>query len=63
VISTVDLAIAGALNLDTILYGLPQELPMEKELLESGFITSLGILQQSWTTILYPSVFPQIVHT
>jgi hypothetical protein len=36
---------------------------MEKELLESGFITSLGILQRSWTTILYPSVFPQIVHT
>jgi sugar/nucleoside kinase (ribokinase family) len=40
--SSVDVAIAGELNLDMILYGLPQELPLEKELLASGFTTTLG---------------------
>lgn len=40
--SRVDIAIAGELNLDIILYGLPQELPLEKELLASGFTTTLG---------------------
>jgi sugar/nucleoside kinase (ribokinase family) len=40
--SRVDVAIAGELNLDLILYGLPQELPLEKELLASRFIMTLG---------------------
>src|ERR1700721_2245808 len=42
VMSRVDVAIAGELNLDLILYGLPQELPLEKELLASRFIMTLG---------------------
>lgn len=37
-----DIAIAGELNLDLILYGLPAEMPMERELLASGFHATLG---------------------
>ena len=37
-----DLAIAGELNLDLILYGLPVLMPTERELLGSGFTTTLG---------------------
>jgi sugar/nucleoside kinase (ribokinase family) len=37
-----DIAIAGELNLDLILYGLPAEMPMERELLASGFRATLG---------------------
>jgi sugar/nucleoside kinase (ribokinase family) len=40
--STIDVAIAGELNLDMILYGLPEELPSERELLASGFAVTLG---------------------
>ena len=39
---TFDLAIAGELNLDLILYGLPLEMPVERDLLASGFVTTLG---------------------
>ncbi|HEY8996305.1 MAG TPA: carbohydrate kinase family protein [Edaphobacter sp.] len=35
-------AIAGEINLDLILYGLPTELPMERELLASNFEVTLG---------------------
>jgi sugar/nucleoside kinase (ribokinase family) len=37
-----DVTIAGEINLDLILYGLPQELPTERELLASGFSVTLG---------------------
>ena len=37
-----DVAIAGELNLDLILYGLPEELPPERELLASDMILTLG---------------------
>ena len=37
-----DISIAGELNLDLILYGLPQNLPTERELLASGFAMTLG---------------------
>ena len=37
-----DITIAGETNLDLILYGLPEELPVERELLGSGFKITLG---------------------
>ncbi len=37
-----DLTIAGETNLDLILYGLPEQMPTERELLGSGFTTTLG---------------------
>jgi sugar/nucleoside kinase (ribokinase family) len=40
--STLDIAIAGEINLDLILYGLPEQMPTELELLASGFTITLG---------------------
>jgi sugar/nucleoside kinase (ribokinase family) len=40
--SKLDIAIAGEINLDLILYGLPEQMPMECELLASGFAITLG---------------------
>ena len=37
-----DVTIAGEVNLDLILYGLPQVMPVERELLASGFRMTLG---------------------
>lgn len=37
-----DIAIAGETNLDLILYGLPEEMPVEREILGSGFDATLG---------------------
>lgn len=37
-----DLAIAGELNLDLILYGLPLTMPTERDLLATGFTATLG---------------------
>ncbi len=37
-----DITIAGETNLDLILYGLPEDMPIERELLASGFETTLG---------------------
>ena len=37
-----DLAIAGELNLDLILYGLPLVMETERELLGTGFVSTLG---------------------
>ena len=37
-----DIMIAGETNLDLILYGLPREMPVETELLGSGFNLTLG---------------------
>ncbi len=37
-----DISIAGELNLDLIVYGLPHTLPTERELLASGFAMTLG---------------------
>ena len=37
-----DVTIAGELNLDIILYGLPEELPFEQELLASDLTVTLG---------------------
>ena len=39
---TFDIAIVGELNLDFVLYGLPEELPPERELLMSDFMMTLG---------------------
>src|SRR5271154_5180379 len=40
--SKLDIAIAGEINLDLILYGLPEQMPMERDLLASGFAITLG---------------------
>ncbi len=37
-----DIAIAGEINLDLILYGLPAQMPVERELLASDFQMTLG---------------------
>jgi sugar/nucleoside kinase (ribokinase family) len=37
-----DITIAGEVNLDLILYGLPEEMAVERELLASGFSCTLG---------------------
>jgi sugar/nucleoside kinase (ribokinase family) len=37
-----DIVIAGEINLDLILYGLPQQMPVERELLASDFQVTLG---------------------
>lgn len=37
-----DIAIVGEINLDLILYGLPERMPTERELLASGFAITLG---------------------
>jgi sugar/nucleoside kinase (ribokinase family) len=37
-----DITIAGEINLDLILYGLPAEIPTEREVLASGFEATLG---------------------
>lgn len=40
--SKLDITIAGEINLDLILYGLPEHMPTECELLASGFAITLG---------------------
>jgi len=40
--SKLDIAIAGEINLDLILYGLPEQMPTEHELLASDFAITLG---------------------
>ncbi|HMD15708.1 MAG TPA: sugar kinase [Terriglobales bacterium] len=40
--SKLDIAIAGEINLDLILYGLPEQMPTERELLASDFAITLG---------------------
>src|SRR5215472_18145239 len=37
-----DITIAGEINLDLILSGLPHEMPQERELLADGFTMTLG---------------------
>lgn len=37
-----DISIVGETNLDMVLYGLPEELPLDRELLGSGFQLTLG---------------------
>ncbi|MGB0013181.1 MAG: carbohydrate kinase family protein [Candidatus Sulfotelmatobacter sp.] len=37
-----DVTIAGEINLDLVLYGIPAEIPLERELLASGFEVTLG---------------------
>jgi sugar/nucleoside kinase (ribokinase family) len=41
-VKPLDITIAGETNLDLILYGLPEEMPAERELLGSGFKVTLG---------------------
>ena len=40
--SMLDITIAGEINLDLIFYGLPEQMPTERELLASGFAITLG---------------------
>jgi len=40
--SRFDVTIAGEINLDLILYGLPEQMPVERELLATGFQVTLG---------------------
>ncbi|MFZ3263389.1 MAG: sugar kinase [Terriglobales bacterium] len=40
--SKLDVTIAGEINLDLILYGLPEHMPTERELLASNFAITLG---------------------
>lgn len=40
--SNLDITIAGELNLDLILYGLPEQMPTERELLATDFVVTLG---------------------
>ncbi len=37
-----DIAIAGEINLDLILYGLPEHMPLDRELLAENFSLTLG---------------------
>lgn len=37
-----DIAVAGEINLDLVLYGLPEQMPTERELLASNFTITLG---------------------
>jgi sugar/nucleoside kinase (ribokinase family) len=37
-----EIMIAGETNLDLILYGLPEEMPVEREILGTGFVSTLG---------------------
>jgi len=37
-----DVTIAGEINMDLILYGLPEAMPLERELLATGFGMTLG---------------------
>jgi sugar/nucleoside kinase (ribokinase family) len=39
---TLDIAIAGEINLDLILYGLPEVMPVERELIATDFQVTLG---------------------
>jgi len=41
-LSNLDICIAGELNFDLILYGLPQQMPTERELLANAFSMTLG---------------------
>jgi len=41
-VKSFDVAIAGEINLDLILYGLPTQMPVERELLGSDFRATLG---------------------
>jgi sugar/nucleoside kinase (ribokinase family) len=41
-LSKLDITIAGEINLDLILYGLPEQMPVERELLASQFSMTLG---------------------
>ncbi len=40
--SKLDISIAGEINLDLILYGLPEHMPTERELLATNFVITLG---------------------
>jgi sugar/nucleoside kinase (ribokinase family) len=40
--ATLDVAIVGEINLDLLLYGLPEKMPLERELLASDFRMTLG---------------------
>ena len=40
--SELDITIAGEINLDLILYGLPEQMPTERELIASNFAMTLG---------------------
>ena len=40
--SQFDITIAGEINLDLILYGLPDQMPVDRELLASQFALTLG---------------------
>ncbi|MEO6964937.1 MAG: carbohydrate kinase family protein, partial [Acidobacteriaceae bacterium] len=37
-----DVSIAGEINLDLVLYGLPEKLPIEREILATDFKVTLG---------------------
>ena len=39
---TLDISIAGEINLDLIMYGLPEVMPLERELLGTDFQLTLG---------------------
>src|SRR5580693_9424969 len=39
---TLDISIAGEINLDLIMYGLPEVMPVERELLGTDFRLTLG---------------------
>jgi sugar/nucleoside kinase (ribokinase family) len=39
---SLDITIAGEINLDLILYGVPREIPVEREVLATGFQATLG---------------------
>ena len=37
-----DVSIAGEINLDQILYGIPREIPLEREIPATGYAVTLG---------------------
>ena len=50
-----DLTVVGELNLDLILYGLPDELEPEKELLADNLALTLG--KPTWVLLAQPTDF------
>jgi hypothetical protein len=54
-----DVTIAGELNLDLILYGLPRELPPEREILARKMVSTLGSSPAIESTVLLTFGTPQ----
>jgi hypothetical protein len=53
-----DITIAGEINLDLVLYGLPENSPVERELLASGFEVTPGSSNQTNLRCIHEQLYP-----